>query len=234
MAPSSARVSRLKAHDVRVLAVDIGGTNVKVLATGARSSRRFPSGRKMTPDAMVTQVKQLAAGWKYDVVSLGYPGPVANGRIVAEPNNVAPGWVRFDFEEIFGLPVRIMNDAAMQALGSYKGGRMLFLGLGTGLGAALIVDGVVVPMELAHLPYKKRTYEGYLGARALKRLGKKKWRRHVASVVNRMIGVLQLDDVVIGGGNVKKLNELPAHCRTGSNENAFRGGFRMWNTATPT
>lgn len=219
---------------MKVLAVDIGGTNVKVLATGATAARRFPSGRTLTPDEMVWKVKQLAADWQYEVVSVGYPGPVANGRIVGEPNNLAPGWVGFDFEKVFGLPVRILNDAAMQALGSYEGGRMLFVGLGTGVGTTLIVDGVVVPMELAHLSYKKRTYEDYLGVRGLKRLGKKKWSRHVASAVDRMIGVLQLDDVVIGGGNVKKLDELPERCRTGSNEYAFRGGFRMWDTATPT
>jgi polyphosphate glucokinase len=212
------------------LAVDIGGANVKVLATGATAGRRFPSGKTLTADELVVKVKQLAGDWRYEVVSLGYPGPVINGRIVADPKNVAPGWVGFDFEKVFGLPVRIMNDAAMQALGSYEGGRMLFVGLGTGLGATLIVDGVVVPMELAHLSYKKRTYEYYLGAHGLKRLGKKNWRRHVASALDRMIGVLQLDDVVIGGGNVKKLDELPPRCRRGSNAYAFRGGFRMWTT----
>jgi polyphosphate glucokinase len=219
---------------MKVLAIDIGGTNVKVLATGAAAARRFPSGRTLTPDEMVGKVKQLAADWQYEAVSLGYPGAVANGSIVGEPKNVASGWVGFDFEKAFGVPVKIMNDAAMQALGSYEGGRMLFVGLGTGVGATLIVDGVVVPMELAHLSYKKRTYEEYLGVRALKRLGKKKWSRHVASAIDRMISVLHLDDVVIGGGNVKKLDELPPHCRTGSNDYAFRGGFRMWDTATPT
>jgi predicted NBD/HSP70 family sugar kinase len=211
------------------LAVDIGGTNVKILATGEAAPRRFPSGTMLTPAEMVRKIKDLAAEWQYEAVSLGYPGPVARGHIVGEPKNLAAGWVNFDFEREFGLPVRLMNDAAMQALGSYEGGRMLFVGLGTGLGTALVVDGVVVPMVLAHLPYKKRTYEYYLGNRGLKRLGKKKWRRHVASVVDRMIGALQLDDVVIGGGNVKKLDELPPSSRAGSNELAFRGGFRMWD-----
>ena len=202
---------------------------MKILATGSTHPRRFPSGPTLTPAEMVRKVKELAADWQYEAVSLGYPGPVASGCIVGEPKNIAFGWVGFDFEREFGLPVKLMNDAAMQALGSYKGGRMLFVGLGTGLGTALVVDGVVVPMELAHLPYKKRTYEDYLGNRGLKRLGKKKWRRHIASVVDRMVGALQLDDVVIGGGNVKKLDDLPPSSRAGSNELAFRGGFRMWD-----
>jgi predicted NBD/HSP70 family sugar kinase len=213
---------------VNVLAVDIGGTNVKILLTGATASRRFPSGLALTPAEMVRNVQELASDWEYEAVSLGYPGPIANGRIVGEPKNVAPGWVGFDFEQEFGLPVRLMNDAAMQALGSYQGGRMLFVGLGTGLGAALVVDGVVVPMELAHLPYRKSTYEYYLGNAGRKRLGNKKWRRHVAFVVERMASALQLDEVVIGGGNVKKLDGLPPRSRAGSNDLAFLGGFRMW------
>jgi polyphosphate glucokinase len=218
---------------VNVLAVDIGGTNVKILATSATEPRRFASGPTMTPAEMVRQVRELGAAWEYEAVSLGYPGPIANGRIVGEPKNLAPGWVGFDFESEFRHPVKLMNDAAMQALGSYKGGRMLFVGLGTGLGTALVVDGVVVPMELAHLPYKKHTYEYYLGNRGRERLGNKKWRRHVAFVVERMASALQLDDVVIGGGNVKKLDGLPPRSRAGSNDLAFRGGFRMWETATP-
>jgi polyphosphate glucokinase len=216
---------------VNVLAVDIGGTNVKILVTGADEPRRFPSGRTLTPAEMVRQVKELAADWQYEAVSLGYPGPIANGRIIAEPKNVGSGWVGFDFEREFGLRVRLLNDAAMQALGSYKGGRMLFLGLGTGLGAALIVDDVIVPLELAHLPYKRHTYEYYLGAAGFKRSGKKKWRRHLATAVERMVSALQLDDVVIGGGNVKKLDELPPPARAGSNELAFLGGFRMWDAS---
>jgi polyphosphate glucokinase len=216
---------------VNVLAVDIGGTNVKILVTGADAPRRFPSGPTLTPAEMVRKVKELSADWQFEAVSLGYPGPIANGRIIAEPKNIASGWVGFDFEREFALPVRLLNDAAMQALGSYKGGRMLFLGLGTGLGAALIVDDVVVPLELAHLPYKKHTYEYYLGAAGFKRLGKKKWRRHLATAVERMVSALQLDDVVIGGGNVKKLDELPPPSRAGSNELAFLGGFRMWDAS---
>lgn len=213
---------------MRVLAVDIGGTNVKFLASGQSEARRFPSGPTMTPDVMVARIKELVADWPYDVVSIGYPGPVADNRITAEPKNLGRGWVNFDFGRAFGCPVKTMNDAAMQALGSYRTGRMLFLGLGTGLGAALIVDGTVVSMELAHLPYEKGTYEDYLGAHGLKRRGKKKWAEHVGRAVERFVSALQLDDVVIGGGNVNKLKELPRGCRAGSNALAFTGGFRMW------
>jgi polyphosphate glucokinase len=213
---------------MKILVVDIGGTGVKILATGQSERRRFPSGPTMAPLQMVTSVKDLAADWEYDVVSIGFPGLVLRGRIVAEPHNLAPGWVGFDFQAAFGFPVKVMNDAAMQALGSYQGGLMLFLGLGTGLGSALIADGAVWPMELAHLSYKKGTLEDYVGLRGLKRLGKKKWRRHVAFVVARLIAVLHPDDVVLGGGNEKKLKTLPPGCRAGDNKNAFRGGFRMW------
>jgi polyphosphate glucokinase len=180
---------------------------------------------------MVAEVKKLAADWTYDVLSIGYPGPVLGGRPAAEPVNLGAGWIAFDFARCFGRPVRVMNDAAMQALGSYKGGRMLFLGLGTGLGAALIVDGMVKPMELGHLPYKKGTYEDYVGRAGLQRSGKKKWQRHVADVVERLTAALQPDDTVIGGGNVKNLDALPPHCRAGANANAFRGGFRVWPIA---
>jgi predicted NBD/HSP70 family sugar kinase len=175
-----------------------------------------------------TGVKELAADWKYDVVSIGYPGLVLRGQITAEPHNLAPGWVGFDFQAAFGRPVKILNDAAMQALGSYKGGLMLFLGLGTGLGSALIADGVVWPMELAHLSYKKATFEDYLGVRGLKRLGKKKWTKHVDFVVARFIAGLHPEDVVLGGGDAKRLKTLPQGCRLGDNDNAFLGGFRMW------
>lgn len=213
---------------MRVLAVDIGGTNVKFLASGQSEPRRFPSGRTMTPGQMVARIKELIADWPYDVVSMGFPAPVSDGKIMAEPKNLGPGWVNFDFEGAFGCPVRIMNDAAMQALGSYRQGRMLFLGLGTGLGATLIVDGAIVPMELAHLSYEKGTYEDYLGARGLEKRGKAKWAKHVDRAVERFVSALQLDDVVIGGGNVKKLKELPAGCRAGDNAFAFTGGYRMW------
>ena len=218
---------------MNILVVDIGGTNVKVLATGQSEPRKFPSGSKMTPQQMVSGVKEQARDWKYDVVSIGYPGLVHRGRIVAEPHNLAPQWVGFDFEAAFDCPVRLLNDAAMQALGSYRGGTLLFLGLGTGLGSALVAEGTVVPMELGHLSYKRRTYEDHVGNRGLKRLGKRKWAEHVAYAVDRLIEVLYPDDIVLGGGNAKKLRKLPAGCRLGDNANAFVGGFRMWEGTPP-
>ena len=214
-----------------VLVVDVGGSHVKILATGQEASREFASGPTLTAEQMVAGVLKCAAGWKYDAVSIGYPGPVLRGRPVSEPHNLASGWVGFDFEAAFGCPVKLINDAAMQALGSYTGGKMLFLGLGTGLGSAMIVDGVVEPMELGHLPYRKGTYEDYVGARRLKRVGKRKWRRAVQDVVARLVAALEPDDVVLGGGNVRKLKKLPPGCRTGENANAFRGGFRLWEVA---
>lgn len=213
---------------MNVLVVDVGGSKVKILFSGDEEARRFPSGRRLTPQQMVAKVKQLAADWKYDAVSIGYPGFVLRGRAVADPHNLAVGWVGFDFRAAFGCPVKLINDAAMQALGSYKGGKMLFLGLGTGLGAAMIVDGIIEPMELAHLPYKKATFEDYVGQRGLDRKGKKKWREHVVDVVARLVAALEPDDVVLGGGNVKQLNKLPPGCRAGDNANAFLGGFRLW------
>ena len=213
---------------MNVLAVDIGGTNVKILASGQDEPRKIPSGPTLTARRMVSEVKNLAKDWKYDVVSIGYPGPVRQGCPVSEPHNLAPGWVGFDFEKAFGRPVRVINDAAMQALGSYKGGKMLFLGLGTGLGSTMIVDGEVQPMELAHLPYKKATFEDYVGLRALERVGKKKWRGYVEDVVACLVAALEPEDVVLGGGNVKQLKELPKGCRVGNNANAFLGGFRLW------
>ena len=212
-----------------ILVIDVGGSSVKILATGQPESRSFRSGPKLTPKRMVSVVKKLAADWTYEVVSIGYPGPVLSGRPSAEPANLGRGWIAFDFAQAFGRPVKVMNDAAMQALGSYKGGKMLFLGLGTGLGSALIANGVVKPMELGHLPYKKGTYENYIGRAGLERNGKKKWRRHVADVVERLKAALRPDDTVIGGGNVKKLDALPRRCRAGQNANAFRGGFRLWS-----
>jgi polyphosphate glucokinase len=211
-----------------VLAIDIGGTNVKISATGQKEARRFPSGPTMTPKRMVAGVTKLARNWKYDAVSIGYPGMVVRNRPLAEPHNLGRGWLGFDFEVAFKHPVKVINDAAMQALGSYQGGKMLFLGLGTGLGSTMICDGIIEPMELAHLPYKKGTYEDYVGERGLEKRGKKKWRRHVADVVERLIAALEPDDVVLGGGNVKKLKELPKGCREGDNANAFLGGFRLW------
>jgi predicted NBD/HSP70 family sugar kinase len=218
--------------NLKVLVIDIGGTNVKVLATGQNERRRFPSGAKMTPQRMVAGVKKLVADWKYDVVSIGYPGRVRRNRPLADPRNLGKGWTRFNFRTAFKRPVKIINDAAMQALGSYRTGTMLFLGLGTGVGSALIAEGAIVPMEVGHLPYKKGTYEDYLGARGLERLGKKKWRRHIDTCVARLISAFELDDVVIGGGNAKKLLKLPDGCRAGANANAFVGGFRMWEDPT--
>ncbi len=216
---------------MNVLVIDVGGTNVKILATGQEEPRKIPSGPAMTADQMVANVKESAGDWKYGVVSIGYPGYVLGGRPIAEPYNLAKGWVGFDFQEAFGRPVKVINDAAMQALGSYNGGKMLFLGLGTGLGAAMIIDGIVQPMELAHLPYKKATFEDYVGERGLAKKGKKKWREHVNDVVARLVAALEPEDVVLGGGNAKKLDQLPPGCRAGDNANAFLGGFRLWEEA---
>ena len=213
-----------------VLVIDIGGTNVKVLATGQKEARKTPSGKTMTPQLMVDAVKKMAGDWKYDRVAIGYPGPVEKGQIAKEPHNLAPGWIGFDFAAAFNCPVKVINDAAMQALGSYKTGSMLFLGLGTGLGSALVIEGILVPLELAHLPYGKGTYEDYLGIRGVERMGKKKWRKHVDFCVERLTAAFQLSDVVLGGGNVKKLKELPKNCREGDNANAFIGGFRLWES----
>jgi polyphosphate glucokinase len=216
-------------NGTKVLVVDVGGTSIKLLATGQKEARKFPSGPKMAPEAMVRVAKKTAKDWDYDVVSIGYPGPVVHGRPLREPHNLAPGWVNFDFQQAFGRPVRIVNDAAMQALGSYQGGRMLFLGLGTGLGSAMIVDGSLEPMELAHLPYKNgKTYEDYVGLRGLERLGRKKWQQHVCKVVRQLRDALVAEEVVLGGGNVKKLEQLPPGTRLGTNANAFVGGFRIW------
>jgi polyphosphate glucokinase len=217
---------------MNVLVIDVGGTHVKILATGQTERREFESGPAMTPAEMVAGVLKAAEGWAYEVVSIGYPGPVLRGKPLSDPHNLGPGWVGFDFESAFKHPVKVINDAAMQALGSYRGGRMLFLGLGTGLGSALIVDGILEPMELGHLPYKKATFEDYVGIRGLKRLGTKKWRKRVVDVVDRLIAATEAEEVVLGGGNVKKLDELPPHCREGDNDNAFAGGFRLWDEAT--
>ena len=215
---------------MKVLAVDVGGTHVKILASGQKERREFASGPKLTAKQLVAGVKALARGWRYERVTVGYPGLVLHNRAIAEPHNLGKGWVGFDFAAAFRRPTKVMNDAAMQALGSYKGGKMLFLGLGTGLGSTLIADGVVEAMELAHLPYRKATYEDYVGLRGLQRLGKKKWRKHVADVIERLATALEPDDVVLGGGNAKLLNELPRGCRLGDNANAFLGGFRAWHT----
>lgn len=217
---------------MKVLAVDIGGTNVKILATGQTESRKFPSGPTLTPRRMVARVKKLAGDWKYDVVSIGYPGVVVNDRATTEPRNLASGWVGFDFSKAFGCRVKVINDAAMQALGSYKSGLLLFLGLGTGLGAALVADGVVIPTELAHLPYKRGTWEDYLGARSLHKRGRKKWQQHVEFAIARLTDALAPDDIVLGGGNSKKLKKMPKGCRIGNNAYAFTGGFRLFQNAS--
>lgn len=219
---------------MKILVLDVGGTHLKMLASGRRAPLKVASGPMMTPRRMVSAVKRLTGGWSYDAVSIGYPGAVVHGRPVHEPHHLGPGWVGFDFQRALGKPVKVVNDAALQALGSYRGGRMLFLGLGTGLGSALVVDGMVEPMELAHLPYRKgRTYEDYVGLQGLERLGKKKWRRAVEDVAVRLKYALQADDVVLGGGNAKLLKALPPDARLGSNANAFIGGFRLWDQEAP-
>ena len=213
---------------MKILVIDIGGNSVKLLVTGQTDPRKFPSGPTLTPRKMVAGVLKLTEDWKYDVVSIGYPGRVRGNKPFSEPVNLGRGWTKFDFNAAFGRPVKVVNDAAMQALGSYKGGTMLFLGLGTGLGTALVVDGTVVPMELGHLTYKQATYEDYLGLKGLEKLGIRKWRAFVREVVSRFIPALELDDVVIGGGNVNKLDRLPPGCRAGDNAHAFRGGTLLW------
>ncbi len=213
----------------KVLVVDVGGTNIKMRMKGQKEATKIPSGPTMTSKKAVEIVKTNTKGWDYNCISLGYPGPIINGRPLREPHNLGGGWVGFDFNKAFGFPVKLINDAAMQAVGSYKGGRMLFLGLGTGLGSAMIVDGVLEPMELAHLGYKKgKTYEDYLGLRGLERLGKKHWRKEVCKVTDLLKASLGADYVVLGGGNVKKLKECPAGAIIGSNDNAFIGGLLIW------
>lgn len=215
---------------MQVLAIDIGGTNVKFLTGNATEPRRFPSGPTLTPQAMVEQILAATADWHFDAVTIGYPGPVVYNKILLEPKNLGRGWIGYDFAAALGKPTKLINDAAMQALGSYEGGRMLFLGLGTGLGTTLIIDKVIAPMELAHLPYRKgRTFEDYVGERGLVKLGKKKWHRAVFDVTMRLKAALVADYVVLGGGNAKKLEELPPGARLGNNANAFTGGFRLWH-----
>jgi len=212
-----------------VLAIDIGGSHVKILSSAGGAERRADSGPGLTPQQMTDAVKKLAEGLSYDVISMGYPGPVNHNRPLTDPANLGKGWTGYDFAAQFGKPVKVVNDALMQAIGSYEGGRMLFIGLGTGLGAAMIVDNVAQPMELAHLPYKNgKSFEDYVGERGLEKRGKKKWRKYVFDVVDRLRAAMQPDYVVIGGGNVDKLDELPADSRRGDNTRAFEGGFRLW------
>ena len=212
----------------KVLVIDVGGTNIKVYLSGEKEARKIPSGPRLTARQMVTRVKAATKDWKYDVVSIGYPGVVRRGRITAEPVNLGRGWKGFSFRAAFRRPVTVVNDAVMQALGSYKGGTMLFLGLGTGLGTALIANGHIVPMELGHFPYRKHTIEDYLGTRGVKILGKTRWRKVVTDVVGEFVAAFLVDDVVLGGGNVKKLSSMPEGCRAGANTNAFIGGCRLW------
>jgi len=214
---------------MNVLAVDVGGSHVKVLVSGQTEARRFDSGPGLVPRRMVSGVKKITSDWTYDAVSIGYPGPVLHNLPISEPHNLGRGWAGFNFEAAFGLPVKLINDAAMQALGSYRGGKMLFLGLGTGLGSAMITDGIVEPMELGHLPWKRHTYEHYVGQRGLDRLGLHKWQRYVVEAVAQLIAALEPEEVVLGGGNVKQLKTLPPNCRAGDNANAFLGGFRLWD-----
>ena len=213
----------------KILVIDIGGTNVKILCTGQQEVRKIPSGPTLTPGRMVQAVKKAAADWEYEAVSIGYPGAIVHQHPLKEPKNLGRGWMGFDFPKAFARPVKIINDAAMQALGSYKGGRMLFLGLGTGLGSALIMEGHMEPLELAHLPYRNgKTFEDYVGKRGLDRLGKKKWRKHVEKVAEMLMNALSAEYAVLGGGNAKLMKDMPAKCHLGDNKNAFEGGFRMW------
>jgi hypothetical protein len=219
---------------VKILVVDVGGNNIKVLVSGEKAPRKVPSGPTLTAARMAAAVRKALAGTRYDTVTIGFPGPVKDGRPAAEPVNLGRGWVRFDYARAFGKPVRFVNDAAMQALGSYRGGRMLFLGLGTGLGSALVLEGLLQPLEVAHLPYRNgKTYEDFLGKRALDRVGKKRWRQLVQEIVPRLHHAFQVHEVVLGGGNVKQLKALPPATRLGSNANAFTGGFRLWERPAP-
>jgi polyphosphate glucokinase len=216
-----------------VLVIDVGGSHVKALASGEQEPRRIDSGPKLQAAAMVPPLLELVGDWTWEAVSIGVPSPVHGGRIVAEPINLGPGWVGFDFTAAFGKPTRLVNDAAMQALGSYESGKMLFLGLGTGLGSALVADGYVQPMELGHLPFRKKTFEDYVGERGLEKRGRKRWHKDVLDVVSALSAALEPDYVVLGGGNAKLLDELPDGVMLGDNANAFKGGFRVWDDAAP-
>lgn len=218
---------------MNILAIDVGGQHVKVLAKGQTEPRKMNSGRKLTAAQMVEGVKSMTADWDYEVISLGYPGTVVRNMPAHDPANLGKCWIGFDYAAAFGKPIKIVNDAAMQALGSYEGGRMLFLGLGTGLGSAMVIDGELEPMELAHVPYKKKlTYEDYVGLRGLKRLGRKKWQEEVAAIMDLFRTALQPDYIVLGGGNAQLLKNLPPDARLGDNANAFLGGFRLWEAET--
>jgi predicted NBD/HSP70 family sugar kinase len=215
-----------------ILVIDVGGTHIKLKCQGNDEVRKCPSGLDLTPTKMIELIRSATQDWKFHRVSIGYPGPVIDGAITREPVNLAGGWIDFDFASALGCPVKIVNDAAMQALGSYEGGRMLFLGLGTGLGTALVYNNFLLPMELGHLPYKKGlSYEDFVGQAGMKRLGRRKWKQAVFDVVARLRAAFLCDYVVLGGGNVKKMDELPPNCRMGDNRNAFLGGVRLWDAA---
>jgi polyphosphate glucokinase len=212
-----------------VLAVDVGGSHVKALTSNGSEPRGFASGRSLTPRQMIARTLEAVEGWSWDVVTAGIPSPVRGGKVIAEPVNLGEGWVGFDFEGAFGTPTLVVNDAVMQAVGSYEGGRMLFLGLGTGLGSALIVDGAIEPLELGHLPFRETTFEDHVSERALEKRGKKRWKEAVFATVEQLSAAIEPDEVVIGGGGIDELDELPPGCRRGANENAFVGGFRLWD-----
>lgn len=213
---------------MNVLVIDIGGSNIKILATGQPDRIKIPSGSDFKPENLVPLVKDAAKDWSYDVISIGFPGVVKQGKIVADPVNMGNGWMGFDFEKAFGCPVRIINDAAMQALGSYEGGKLLFMGFGTGLGTAMVFEDLILPLEGGHLPFKQGSFESHVGNAALKKLGKKKWKEHVYLTIEHFRHCFQPDEIVLGGGNSKLLEEIPVNCRLGSNKNAFAGGFRLW------
>lgn len=228
--PAAKLVEAHIASTRKVLVIDVGGTNVKVFSSDHHDPVKIPSGLDMTPEKMVREVQEVTHDWEYDVVSVGFPAPIEMGKVAIDPKNLGPGWIGFDFAHAFSKPVKVINDASMQALGAYEGGTMLFMGLGTGLGSALIIDGIVAPLELAHLPYRKGlTYEDYVGVRGLEARGKKRWREAVADVVTRLKGAMLADYVVLGGGNSKNLKELPPGARLGDNRHAFLGGLRLWN-----
>ena len=219
---------------MKVLVIDVGGNNVKILATGEEEKRKFSSGTELSAESMAEQVNALAADWQYDLISVGYPGPVVDGKIIFEPRNLGDGWLGFDFEAALGRPVKLINDAAMQALGGYRGGRMLFLGFGTGLGTAMVIDGMPVAMELSHLPFEGSTYEKYVGRTALKQLGRKEWSQRALTVIEHFREGLYPEDILLGGGNIKKLPKLPRGCRRGGNADAFAGGFKLWQRQSGT
>ncbi|HWW96142.1 MAG TPA: ROK family protein [Edaphobacter sp.] len=225
---------------MKILIIDIGGTNIKVASSDKPVPIKIPSGPTLTAEQMANDVLAATKGWAYDCISIGYPGPVIHDHPLAEPHNLAPGWIGFPYQKAFGKPLRFINDAAMQALGGYQGGRMLFLGIGTGLGSAMIFDGVVIPLELAHLPYRKgRTYEEYVGLAGLELRGVKRWRKSVLDVIERLRAALVCDSVLLGGGNAKLMKDLPDHVILGANSNAIDGGIKLWQdvselTTTPT